>query len=53
MFQYQILGENNYTNVERIAFDDHTLALCLKSALNAWDKIEESRKRTEPFTKII
>lgn len=52
--QDQILGEGCYAEVEKqITFDDHTLALCCTAALNAWDKIQESGKRTEPFTKII
>ena len=30
-----------------------TLVLCHVAGLNAWDRAEESGKRTEPFIKII
>lgn len=52
--QDQILDEGPYADVERqFTFDDHTLSLCCTAALNAWDKIQESGKRSEPFTKIV
>lgn len=37
----------------QLEFDDHTLALHHLAALNARDKVEESGKRFESFTKII
>lgn len=51
--QNQILGEDNYADVQRQSTYDHTLALCHAAALNAWDRIEEVRKRTESFTKVV
>lgn len=54
LFQDQILGEDHYADVERqVIFAYHTLAFFCITALNTWDKIEESGNRTEPFTKII
>lgn len=52
--QDQILGDSHCADVERhITFDDHILALCYTATLNAWDKIQRSGKKTEPFTKVI
>lgn len=36
-----------------VIFDDHTLDLGHTAALNVCSMIEESRKRTEPFSKIV
>ena len=34
-------------------YDEETLALCQMSALKAWDEVEESGKRLEPFTQVM
>ena len=48
------LGEDQYAESQRqLKFDDHTLVLCHLATLNAWDKVEESGKKSESFTKII
>lgn len=47
IFQEELLGEAQFR------FDDHTLVLCHTTALNTWDRVEESGKRTELFTKVI
>lgn len=48
IFQDQFLGEDQYGDFQgQFGFDDDTLALCLYlEALNAWDKVEESGKRS-------
>ena len=52
--QDQLLRETDYTAIEnQFLLDGHILALCHAAALNAWDRIEEVRKKTESFTKII
>ena len=54
ILQGQILGEGQHADLQRqIKFDDHTFAQCHTAAFNAWDRTEESGKRTEQFTKII
>lgn len=47
IFQEGLLGEAQFR------LDDHTLVLCHTAVLNAWDRVEESGKRTEQFTKVI
>lgn len=36
-----------------LEFYDHTLVLLSFSSLNAWEKVEESEKSFESFTKIM
>ena len=49
-----MLGEGHFAEVEvQAVYDEETLALCQLSALKAWDKVAESRKRFEPFTQVI
>ena len=38
---------------DQCEFDDYALVLGSLAALNAWDKVEESGKGFESFTKII
>ena len=52
--QEQFLGKGQYADLQRhLGFDDHILALCHLAALIAWNRIEESEKMSELFTKII
>jgi len=37
----------------QLEFNNHTLVLCYLVALHAWDKVEESGKRSESLIKII
>jgi hypothetical protein len=37
----------------QILFDDTTLEQCCTVYVNAWDKVEQQRRQSEPFTKII
>lgn len=37
----------------QIEYDDATVALCCTAAFSVWDKVEETGKGSEPFTKII
>lgn len=49
-----MLGEGQYAELQRqLEFDDHILALHHLTALNVRDKVEQSGKRSESFTKII
>ena len=34
-------------------YDEETLALCVLSALKAWDKVKESGKRLDSFTQVM
>ena len=44
--QDQILGECRYADPDSQAiYNEHILSLCRTEALNAWDKIQELRKR--------
>ena len=46
--QDQILGEGQHADLQRqYEFNDPTLVLCCLAALNAWEKSEESGKRSE------
>lgn len=47
-------SEAQYADFQReFGFDDHTLTQCCLAALSSWDKVRESGKRSESFTKII
>lgn len=37
----------------QVDYDDTTLALCGRAALNAWDKVKETGKRSELLTDIL
>jgi hypothetical protein len=49
-----LLGEGQYAELQmQPEFDDQTLVLCSLGDLNTWDKVGESGKVSEYFTKII
>lgn len=51
--QDQILGEDTYADSQKYdLYDDHILSLCHTAALKAWDRIQESGKRMEPYTRV-
>ena len=45
--------EKEITVEKQVVYDDHTLDLCDKAALNAWDRTGEIGKKIESFTKDI
>ena len=46
--QGQILGEGHYADPQSQAiYNEHILSLCHTTALNAWNRIPEPRKRIE------
>lgn len=52
--QDKFLDESQQAEFQKqFEFDDHILALCCLAALNTWDKVEESGKRSESLAKII
>ena len=54
IYQDEFFSEDQYAHSKRqFEFYDHNMALCFSAGLNAQNKAEESRKRTESFTKII
>lgn len=47
----QLLGEGQYTETEiQTVYNEETLTLFPIAIFNAWDKIEKTGKRLEPFT---
>lgn len=49
-----MLGEGLHAEVQtQVEYDNATLVQCSMAALNAFDKVEETRKGSEPFSKII
>ena len=54
IYQDKSLGEGDYIIIERQSLHyAHTLALCCAAELNAWDRIEEVRKKFESLVKVI
>lgn len=50
----QLLGKGRYTEVEKqTVYEREASAFCYTAALSAWDKVEETGKRLEPFIQII
>ena len=49
-----MLDEGCFAEVEvQAVYDEETLALCVLSALKAWDKVKESGKRLDSFTQVM
>jgi hypothetical protein len=50
----QLLGERWHSDIqEQIQFDDTAIEQCHLVALRAWDKVEEPKKTSPLFIKII
>lgn len=50
--QDQLLGRGQSAELQR-QLGDQTLALCHLAVLHAWDKVEESERRSESLTNIM
>lgn len=51
--QDQLLNEGEHADLQRqFRFDDHILAICCTATLDAWDRDEESGKRTDSLLKL-
>ena len=47
------MEEKKYATIENQAvYDGHTLDLCLRAAVKDWDRIGETEKKIELFTKV-
>ena len=52
--QDRLLGEGSCAEIQvQIEYDDATVALCCTAAFSVWDKVEETEKRFQHFTKTI